>query len=466
MGKETLLRQLPSVDEVLKGHYGLEWLKHYPKRYILRAVRDLLAVKREAILKGDQPDTGIEVLAIEIEMKLKTLSSMKLREVINATGVVIHTNLGRAPLAEKVIDNIVSVARGYSNLEYSLDRGRRGRRHDHVEAIIRDITGAEDAIAVNNNAAAVLLCLSALAKGKEVIVSRGELVEIGGSFRIPDVMADSGAILREVGTTNKTHLSDYEKGIDVDTGLLLKIHQSNYKIVGFTEEVSIEELVSLGKSRGVPVIFDLGSGCLIDLSPYGIEGEPTVQEVLKSGVDIVTFSGDKLLGGPQAGIIAGKKSFIERIASHPLARAVRIDKLTLSALEATFMEYADSENAIENIPTLSALLQREGEVKRRADKILRLLRKNVRNIEAVVESDKSHVGGGSLPETYLPTYVVAIQSEDVPTSSIEERLRQAQIPVIARIREDRVILDARTVRNSEVNALVTSVQDALASGAY
>ncbi|HDH01826.1 MAG TPA: L-seryl-tRNA(Sec) selenium transferase, partial [Nitrospirae bacterium] len=289
MEQKELLRKLPSVDEVMKSPHGLKWLKSYPRRYILRAIRDIIAFKRGEILEGFTPDVSLNTIAGDIEIKIEKLVERRLKPVINATGVVIHTNLGRAPLPLEVLNNIMDVAAGYSNLEYNLEEGRRGERYDHVRWILKDITGAEDAVVVNNNAAAVLLCLSTIARGREVVVSRGELIEIGGAFRIPDVMLQSGALLKEVGTTNRTNSGDYEGAVDEQTALLLKVHQSNYKVIGFTEDVSIGELVGIGKRMGVPVMFDLGSGCLTDLRPYGIHDEPVVHEVVSKGVDIVTF---------------------------------------------------------------------------------------------------------------------------------------------------------------------------------
>jgi L-seryl-tRNA(Ser) seleniumtransferase len=461
MRKRELLRKIPSVDEILKSPHGLEWQARFPRRYTLKAVRDVVESKREEILKGNTPDITMEALAEEIGRKIESLTRRSLRPVINATGIVIHTNLGRAPLPESALKNIVEVARGYSNLEYNLGDGRRGKRYDHIRWIVRDITGAEDAIIVNNNAAAVLLCLSALVKGKEVIVSRGELVEIGGAFRIPDVMIQSGALLREVGTTNKTHLRDYEESINENTGLILKTHQSNFKIIGFTEEVTLENLVEIGKSRGIPVMYDLGSGCFIGLEDYGIKGEPIVQDVLKTGVDIVTFSGDKLLGGPQAGIIVGRKVLIERIARHPLTRAVRIDKLTLSALEAVLMEYADPESARRNIPVIRSLLEKDESIRRRARKVYRMIRREIGDVEVAISRDSTLAGGGSLPGVYLPTYVVALRSERVSTPVIEKRLRTGNHPVITRLKEDRVLIDVRTVLDSEIKLIIEAVKEAL-----
>ena len=461
MEQKELLRKLPSVDEVLKSPHGLKWLKSYPRRYILHAIREIIAFKRAEILEGFTPDVSLNTIAGDIEIKIEKLVERRLRPVINATGVVIHTNLGRAPLPPEVLSNIMDVATGYSNLEYNLEEGRRGERYDHVRWILKDITGAEDAVVVNNNAAAVLLCLSAIARGREVVVSRGELIEIGGAFRIPDVMLQSGALLKEVGTTNRTNPGDYEGAVGEQTALLLKVHQSNYKVIGFTEDVSIGELVTIGKRMGVPVMFDLGSGCLTDLKPYGIHDEPVVHEVVSTGVDIVTFSGDKLLGGPQAGIIAGRKDLIARIARHPLARAVRIDKLTLAALEATLLCHADPEKAREKIPVLRTLLQGDDAIRRRAKKIQLLIKREVKNALVSIEKDESQAGGGSLPGVCLPTYVVTLKVKGMSAPAVEQRLRRGAVAVITRIRAGIVVIDARTIRDSEVKLLLKAIREAI-----
>jgi len=460
-GKQELLSRLPSVDEVLKSEQGMHWLKTYPRRYVLAAVREGIDLRRREVLAGTTTDVARESMVHDITLKVQRLSSLSLRPVINATGIVIHTNLGRSVLSERAIENVRKVAAAYSNLEYDLGSGKRGKRYAHIRRLLREVTGAEDGFAVNNNAAAVLLCLSTLAKGREVIVSRGELVEIGGSFRVPDVMAHSGALLHEVGTTNKTHMRDYENAACEATALLLKVHQSNYRITGFTEDVPIEKLVAFGHGRGIPVMYDLGSGCLINLKPYGIHSEPTVQEIVKSGVDLVTFSGDKLLGGPQAGVIVGKREFIEKLQKNPLTRAVRIDKLTLAALEATLMEYADEERARLLIPTLRMLLGDQGEIKARAKKIGLLLRRNTKDASIEIIEDSSQAGGGSLPEVNFPTFAVAIRPEKISVNVLEERLRMGDPAIIARIRGDSLIVDARTIGNEEVATVVKGVKSAL-----
>ena len=473
---ERLLRELPSVDSLLKSEEGARWLREYPRTLVVNVIRDTLNFIRDEIRKGALTENLWSTLQGAIEKGLKKASQPSLRPVINATGIVIHTNLGRSILGSRVLANILKIAESYSNLEYDLSEGRRGKRFIHVVKLLKGISGAEDAFVVNNNAAAVFITLNSLAAGKEVIVSRGELVEIGGSFRMPDVMKMSGAILKEVGTTNKTHLYDYERAINENTALIMKVHRSNFRLSGFVEEVSAEELVRLGRTHNIPVVFDLGSGCLIDLKKYGLADEPTVQEVLKTGVDIVTFSGDKLLGGPQAGIILGKKEYIERLRKSPLARVVRVDKFTLSGLEATLYEYLDEDNAIRMIPTLRMLLEEPERIKKRAELIAKKLQKIEGWVKASaittktdgeikalisVREEYSQAGGGALPEVSLRTYCVAIKPVKVSCNTLLERLRWAQTPVIARLREDMLLLDARTIQDHEIGLLVEVLAGAL-----
>ncbi|HAK88262.1 MAG TPA: L-seryl-tRNA(Sec) selenium transferase, partial [Nitrospiraceae bacterium] len=452
MTKQKLLASLPSVDEILKSGKGLEWQESYPRRYVLQAIREIIEQTRQAILKDEIKEISLEDMLPHVQHRIERLSVFSLRPVINATGVVMHTNLGRSVLSEEILENVKKVACGYSNLEYDLEKGERGKRYSHIQRLLNEITGAESSLIVNNNAAAVFVCLTALAKGKEVIVSRGELVEIGGSFRVPDVMSASGAILREVGTTNKTHLRDYESAINENTGLLLKVHQSNFRTIGFTKQVEIEGMTTLGKKHNIPVMFDLGSGCLIDLKPYGVHIEPTVQEIVKSGCDIVTFSGDKLLGGPQGGVIVGKSELIEKIAKNPLMRAVRIDKLTLSAFEAVLMNYLDEDKAKVNIPTVRMLLQDVNEIKARAKKISMRLKREIKEdvAEMDVIEDSSQSGGGALPEIEFKTFAVAVKPKKLSVNRLEERLRHGNPPIIARIKDNALIIDARTIGDNEV----------------
>ncbi|MBI5740968.1 MAG: L-seryl-tRNA(Sec) selenium transferase [Nitrospirae bacterium] len=456
------LSQLPSVDECLKSPFGTGLLDLFPRKTVLRAVREVIDSRRKGILDGAASDVSVEAIAHDIESVVRKLSSYKLRPLINATGIVIHTNLGRSLLSEKALDHVISTARSYTNLEYEISTGRRGKRYSHIKDIIRELTGAEDSVVVNNNAAAVLLCLDTFARGREVIVSRGELVEIGGSFRIPEVMKASGAILREVGTTNKTHPADYENALCGDTALLLKVHQSNYRVIGFTEEVPLERLAKIGKDYRIPVVADLGSGSMINLAQYGVTGEPSVQEVVRTGADIVTFSGDKLLGGPQAGIIIGKEKLISVIQKNPMMRAMRIDKMTLASLEATFMQYLDEEKAIKEIPTVRMLTETADEIKTRAKKILSSLKKDISGQPGMeVVPDESQAGGGSLPEINFPTFAVSIRPSHISVNELEKRLRLGDPPVIGRIKDNALLLDARTVQDNEVKELARRVRAAL-----
>lgn len=455
---KDILRQLPAVDEVLKESAVVEWLKSYPRAVVVEAVRTAIDQKRKYLIENPGAESAsLPDIVNTAHTILQGLLEPSLRPVINATGVVVHTNLGRSLLSEEAIRRVIEVNRSYSNLEYDISKGERGKRHVHVENIIKRLTQSEAALAVNNNAAAVLLCLNTLAQGKEVVVSRGELVEIGGSFRVPEVMERSGAKLREVGTTNKTHLRDYEKAINENTGLLLKVHTSNYKIVGFTKEVSASELSELGKRRGIPVMWDLGSGSLVDLAEYGIGDEPTVKQAVASGVDIITFSGDKLLGGPQAGFIIGKKAYIDPIRTNPLARALRIDKMTIAAIEATLYLYLDPERARREIPTLWMLTQPVSEIERKA----RLLAEGLSGLSGLVvkiQDEMSQSGGGALPTGYLPTKVVAISHKEMSANQIESRLRLERPYIITRIKGDMVLFDPRTLNDSEISKIIGAVK--------
>lgn len=460
--KQEILAGIPSVDELLKSPEGAQWLAVFPRKVVIQAIRTVLESGRSRIIAGEAAEISPEALRAGIESEICKLSSCSLLPLINATGIVLHTNLGRAALSEKALENVAKVGRGYSNLEYDLETGKRGKRHSHTKRLLRQITGAEDALIVNNNAAAVLLCLNTMAKGREVIVSRSELVEIGGSFRIPEVMAAGNAVLREIGTTNKTHPHDYANAVNENTALILKVHQSNYQIIGFTSDVKIDELVMLGRKQKVPVMFDLGSGCLVDLKPYGIHTEPTVQEIVKAGVDLVSFSGDKLLGGPQGGIIVGKKKYIEKIQKNPLARALRVDKMTIAAFEATLMAYMDIDSAKDNIPALKMLFQSPEEIKQRARKIAATLRKAAQNTDIRVVQDMSKAGGGSLPDKEFQTFAVQVRPRGISVNELESRLRHGSPPVISRISKDALLLDARTVREQEIKDLIRVMAAALA----
>ena len=466
--REQLLRKIPSVDEILSRSEIADLLKTHPRAVVVAAIRNGLARLRSEILNKEKLSDledglfSFEHLNPLFQREIELQIQPQLRRVINATGVVIHTNLGRSPLHPSALQHMMDVARNYSNLEYDLDLGERGSRYSHVEGILCRLSGAESAMVVNNNAGAVLLALNTLAEVKEVIVSRGEMVEIGGAFRIPDVMKRSGALLREVGTTNRTYISDYQKAIGPQTALLLKVHTSNFRVMGFTSDTSLQELVQLGRQHHLPVMNDLGSGCFLDLTQYGLEKEPTVQEAIKTDVDVVTFSGDKLLGGPQAGIILGKKNFLDQIKINPLTRALRIDKLTLAALESTLLLYLDEERAMEEIPTLQMLKVDLSILKKRGRRLLKRLSETIKKrTEIALREDISQVGGGALPLQELPTIVLALKPIDFSVNSLEESLRKVEPPIISRISKDELILDMRTVFDEEIPLLAVGIEKAL-----
>ncbi|MDA8082826.1 MAG: L-seryl-tRNA(Sec) selenium transferase [Nitrospiraceae bacterium] len=458
---QQVLSTLPSVDELLKSPEGTAWLTVFRRRIVLNAIRDIIASTRDALLSGRLQSFDRDALIRDIDSRIRRDSSFSLRRIINATGIVLHTNLGRSVLSERVLQNVVSVSIGFSNLEYDLEAGSRGKRHSHTTRLLREITGAEDALIVNNNAAAVLLCLNTVARGREVIVSRGELVEIGGSFRVPDIMATSSAILREVGTTNKTHLYDYTGAINDQTALLLKVHQSNYRVTGFTSDLPVNKLAKLGRERQLPVMYDLGSGCLLDLKPFGVHSEPSVKEVVEAGVDIITFSGDKLLGGPQGGIIVGRKKYLDPIRKNPLARAVRIDKMTIAAFEATLMDYLDEARAVREIPSLRMLFQPPEEIQKRAGRLASLLRKRIKGERFFVIRDVSKAGGGSLPEIEFPTFAVSLKPGNISVNELERKLRAGTPPVITRIKNEALLFDARTIGDGELSAISDAVSGVL-----
>ena len=455
--RRELLRKIPKIDEVLQDERLFFFTESTPRAVIVESVREVTQELRKDILEGRRNQVGTkETLMTEIVARITGKKKKSLRRVINATGVVLHTNLGRANLSDKACESIMDVARNYTNLEYDVKRGSRGSRHDHVEKILTKITGAEAAMVVNNNAAATMLCLSALAKDKEVIVSRGELVEIGGSFRVPEIMEQSGAKLMDVGTTNKTKPSDYLNAYhEGETGALMKVHPSNYRILGFTQEVELPEMVELGKKLNLPVIYDMGSGLMADLTDYGVD-EPTVLDALRTGIDVILFSGDKLLGGPQGGIIAGKKEFIDKMKAHPLARAFRVDKMTLAAMEATFFEYSDIRQARRTIPVLNMITTPAGELKCRAERLAGDIRSAVHNFTVEVEACKDQVGGGSAPTVLLDGYAVAVQGKTLAPEKIERLLRREEIPIIVRITHNQVYLDVRTIREDEFEYIVAA----------
>jgi len=461
--KQLLFRQIPGVDQLLIHPVIGNALTSHPKALVLRAIHQVLELLRTDIkaenISGSAALLDIESVSSRVMETLNILSRPSLRNVINATGVVVHTNLGRSILPENAIEKFRSIAGGYSNLEYDLDQGRRGSRYVHVEEILRELTSAEAAMAVNNNAGAVLIALETLAKDREVVVSRGQLVEIGGSFRIPDVMRKSGARMVEVGTTNKTHLKDYEEVIGPETALLLKVHTSNFQVVGFTKEVPLPELVKLGERHGIPVMEDLGSGCFIDFSTYGLIREPTVQEALAEGAGLVTFSGDKLLGGPQAGIILGKRDLVEAIRRNPLNRALRIDKLTLLALEETLRMYRDPQAVMEEIPTLRMICQTYDSLSAKAERLFALVKsfENERFSIGLMDG-ASKVGGGALPLQELRSRLLCLIPGTLSSQQIEARLRGFSTPVITRVERDRVVLDVRTIQESELETVVRAIK--------
>lgn len=464
--KQEALRLLPSVDEVAceVSHR----VASQPHSLVVAEVRRVLDDWRRSIQQKNGPppaDTREDMLALVAEdviLGVGRAARPVLRRVINATGVVLHTNLGRALLSAEAQGAVSQAAVYYSNLEFDLAKGRRGSRYTLVEGLVRELTGAEAAMVVNNNAAAVLLALSTLARGRKVIVSRGQLVEIGGSFRIPEVMAQSGAELVEVGATNKTHRRDYVGAIDADTALLLHVHASNYRIVGFTAEVGVDELVALGREVGLPVMSDLGSGFFVDLSRFGLPYEPTVQEIVRAGTDVVTFSGDKLLGGPQAGIIVGRRAIIDQMKKNPLTRAIRPDKLTLSGLEATLRAYRDPEQALRSIPTLRMLTTPQAELKSRADALEQSLREAVGE-RAVIEGRDgvSRVGGGAMPTATLPTRLVAVRPIGTTVESLVTALRDCDPVLVGRVQDDVFLLDVRTLQEGEITLAAQQVAAAL-----
>ncbi|MCU0538448.1 MAG: L-seryl-tRNA(Sec) selenium transferase [Desulfobacterales bacterium] len=462
------LRELPAVDHVLDLAKADPAFELIPASVLVGAARSVIAEARGRILNeaGPDPEADLTDAAILARVKEGVRRAMQpnLRRVVNATGVVIHTNLGRSLLAAEAVEHLLAVAGRYSNLEYDLQAGRRGSRYAAVRNLLCEITGAEDAMVVNNNAGAVLISLETLARGRKVIVSRGDLVEIGGSFRIPDVMTKSGALLKEVGTTNRTHLRDYEEAIDAETALLLKVHWSNYSIIGFTAQVPLKELVALGARHGLPVMEDLGSGTFVDFSRYGLLKEPTVQASVASGADVVTFSGDKLLGGPQAGIIVGRRSMVESIRKNPINRALRIDKLTLAALEGTLRLYRDEARAVRAIPTLRMLSEPEEAIAARAAELaerLAALADSRLTIEAARLPSKA--GGGSLPLLELPSRCLKLRITGLSANALELALRRNDPPIIGRIEDEAFVVDLRTVQEEEPAVIAAALASLLST---
>ncbi len=467
--KHLIFRQIPSVDQLLESSEVKALFSAVPRTLIVRAIREVLGELRERIKKAgalsERPDVSLDAVNRQVTERVSKLMQPSLRQVINATGIIVHTNLGRSLLAKEVIAKVADLAGCYINLEYDLDAGKRGSRYAHVEAILKELTGAESALVVNNNAAAVLLALDTLAKGKEVIISRSHLVEIGGSFRMPEVMRKSGAKMFEVGSTNKTTVGDYEAAIVPDTALLLKVHKSNFEMVGFTQEAELEELVGLGRKYGIPVMEDLGSGCLIDFSRYGFKKEPTVQDSIQKGVDLVTFSGDKMLGGPQCGIIVGKKDIVSALKANQLTRALRVDKLTLIALQETLSLYRDEHGAMKHLPTLEMISRSYRSVCKKAQKLIGLIGEiDATNFATSLTDGFSQVGGGALPLEGIRTRLLCLSPKRLSASHIVDSLRSYDPPIIARLEKNQVLLDTRTIGDQELEIVATAIRKTSSEG--
>jgi L-seryl-tRNA(Ser) seleniumtransferase len=462
---DDLLRQLPHVQALLETRHIAALLHAYSRKEVTQALRAAFQALRVGIQSGERkslPDFKSESFAASLAQHIDEQRQPNLRSVINATGIIIHTNLGRARLAPEALAAMQSVGGSYSNLEFDLASGKRGSRYAHVESLICDLTGAEAAIVVNNCAAAVLLSLMATAQGRKVIVSRGELIEIGGAFRLPDVIQQSGAVLKEVGATNKTHASDFEQAIDSDTAVLLRSHTSNFRIVGFTSAPRREELSSLARKSDTILMEDLGSGVLVDLSAYGLNDEPVVSDIIKAGVDLVMFSGDKLLGGPQAGIIAGRADLISRLKSHPLSRAVRLDKLSLAALEATLRLYREPNDPFRRIPVLRTLAQSVDEVLARADRLVsQLISAGLGDV--IVVQSTAFVGGGSLPHQGLDSRAVSVSVPYHTAEALVTALRAAETPIVGLIRDGRFLMDARTLSDEDLPIIVEAFRSVCVS---
>ena len=453
-----LLSQIPAINKILLLGEIKELMNTYTEVAIKSATKQYIEEIKQAILNEELSEVpSLSKIVGEVAKIVEKEDKNSLRRVINATGTILHTNLGRSLLSEKIKENIESVAFNYSNLEFDIDNKKRGSRYVHLIDIIKKLTGAEDVLVVNNNAAAVLLTLNTLVKDQEIIVSRGELVEIGGAFRIPEIIKLSGGVPVEVGTTNKTHLKDYENAITEETGALLKVHTSNYKILGFTESVSNEEISYLARENELVSINDLGSGQFVDFSKFGLPYEPTVKEILDSGIDIVTFSGDKLLGGPQAGIIVGKKKYIEKMKKNQLTRALRVDKMTLASLEATLKLYLDEKDALEHIPTLHMISLSKERLFGKAD-VLKTKLSDL-DFDIRIEEDKAEVGGGSYPASYLESVAVKLTHRKLHATEIERRLLEVEIPIITRIKDNSIILDMRTLRTREFDIVKVALEE-------
>jgi len=460
-----ILRAIPKTDEFLRIDGWANLVARYPASIAKEMLRNVLSDLRREIQEGKKNTVpSVDDIIACVEARTREFARNRLKRVINGTGVVIHTNLGRSLLAPSAIDAVMNAARYYTNLEYDLKKGGRGDRYEHCLSILRKITGAESALVVNNNAAAVFLVLNTIAEDKEVVISRGELIEIGGSFRIPEVMRKSGVILKEVGTTNRTYRQDYEGAISDKTGLLMMANTSNYKIKGFVHTTPSQEIAALGRQYGIPTYYDAGSGVAFPLRDIGIRDEPVITEEIRKGIDILSCSGDKLLGGPQAGVILGTKPLLDMMKRNPLARALRPDKLTIAALESTLHLYLDKDKAKQEVPTLRMISEEPEIVRKRARQIARGLKKRCRSLLASVVDVSSEVGGGSLPDTAIPSAGISIQLEGMSVQALEQRLRALDVPIIGRIEKDRLILDARTLLNDDIPLVVAGLEAVAGDG--
>lgn len=466
MQKKDLLRSIPAINDFLKSEKAEKIINKYTRNRFLESLSsELDKIRNKILAKESGFDLIKEELAInqvlnKVEKELSSEEDQGIKKVINAGGIIVHTNLGRSVLAENALEKAISIAGEYSSLEFDLETGKRGYRYNRIKKLLKDLTGAESAVVVNNNAAAVMIVLKTVAEAKEVILARGEMVEIGGSFRVPEVMESSGAILKEVGSTNKVYLKDYLAAVNEKTGALLKVHTSNYRIQGFTHFVEAKEMVEAAHKHDLPVIEDLGSGILFDLSQYGLAYEPTVQEAVKAGIDILTFSGDKLLGGPQAGIIVGKEEYISEIEAHPLMRALRVDKMTLASLEETLKLYYNFEEAIEKIPTLNLITEKAEKVKLRAEKLLAQI-KAPKNIELKINKSEAKVGGGAYPLSTFASYALVIDLGEKSAENFSYQLRQLKTPVIARIQNEKLVFDLKTVAERHLPELACAINKVL-----
>ena len=461
--QQKLLSQIPKVSVILEKDKAKALIDSFSHQAVVDKIRDVLSNLRQQLLaeqKVEEKDLAIAEILAKVEKDLELENNYALTAVVNGTGVVVHTNLGRSLLSDSAQKSVIEVAENYSTLEIDTVSGQRGSRYNNVQSIIKELTGAKDCLVVNNNAAAVMLTLATFAKGKEVIIARGQLVEIGGSFRIPDVMERSGAKLVEVGSTNKVHLSDYKAAISEDTALIMKVHTSNYRIVGFSKEVPGNQLKELAADYDIPVVEDLGSGTLVDLRDCGLSHEPTVKEVVDENIDVITFSGDKLLGGPQAGIIVGDKEYIDKMKQNPLTRAIRVDKFTLAALEATLKQYRDLKQAKKEIPTLKMITDKPEEIKKRAESLLEELKSlDLNDLEFNLKEATSQVGGGSFPGDELPTFVVTINSQSLSCEELARKLRLNKVPIFSRIADEKVILDLRTIREKDFGPILSAIDN-------